>query len=348
MCAIAPTQRVDSVKSLRKLIAEPPAMMKKRLQTQIDDYCLTLIEKASVCAVGFIDSRLDIAFFNLRNRPVAVAVGDRIALHWPAEKPLPPLLESGNALACSLYFILPGIGFALRANGHARWVPDTTGDRLEFRAAALFLHCSRAKVRAQFWQPRAAEPTPTGACGGVDLSDEALAFIARSPYLLMLTHNGAGATELSPRGDPQGFVLAADRRTLLIPERPGNKVACTLINIIETGAATAAFLIPGSSTVLSVAGTAWLTSERTPLEPLAVNGKVPVVAIVLQVERFTFTHCPELVEAGLWCADTHLRENDVPSFPKMLSEHMNGRGLLGKATTLVVDAVVKHDLKHLY
>lgn len=344
----APAQRIDSVKSLRKLIAEPPALMKKRLQTQIDDYCLTLIEKASVCAVGFLDPRLDITFFNLRDQPVAVAEGDRIALAWPTEKPLPAVLENSQALACSLYFILPGIGFALRANGHARWVPDAQGARLEFRAAALFLHCSRAKVRAQFWQPREAEPTPSGATAGAELSDEALGFIARSPYLLVLSHNGAGATELSPRGDPEGFVLAADRRTLLIPERPGNKVACTLSNIIEAGAATAAFLIPGSSTVLSVTGSAWLTAERSQLEPLAVNGKVPVVAIALQVERFAFTHCPELVEAGLWCTDTHLRESDVPSFPKMLSEHMNGRGLLGKATTLVVDAVVKHDLKNLY
>ena len=81
---------------------------------------------------------------------------------------------------------------------------------------------------------------------------------------------------------------------------------------------------------------------------MAINGKVPVVATVLEVTRVRFQHCPELLAAGLWQADTHLCASAIPSFPKMLGEHMSGTGLLGKATTLVVDAVVKHDLKHLY
>lgn len=340
--------KVDSVKSLRKLIAEPPAMMKKRLQPQVDEYCLTIIQNASVCAVGFIDPSLDIEYFNIRDTPVVRAEGDRIVLVWPADKPLPAPLQQSAVLACSLYFIMSGIGFALRANGRASVVRRETGLFLEFQADALFLHCSRAKVRAEFWEAREGSAPCSDIEGQATLSDEALAFIERSPYLLMLTQNGDGSTEISPRGDPDGFVLAHDRNTLLIPERPGNKVACTLINVLSEGSVTASFLIPGSSTVLSVVGKSWLTSDRKLLEPLAVNGKVPVVAIVLQVERFRFQHCPELVAAGLWQKDTHVSASAIPSFPKMLSEHMNGKGLLGKATTLVVDAVVKHDLRNLY
>lgn len=343
-----PAHSVDSIKSLRKLIAEPPAMMKKRLQSQIDDYCLTMIQHSSVCAVGFIDPALDIAYFNLRDTPVMRAEGDCIELAWPSDKGLPDALAHGTALACSLYFIMPGIGFALRANGRCTVRRNEGGNVLAFRADALFLHCSRAKVRAQFWAPRDTPVPPAGAEGAMQLSAEAQAFIQASPYLLMLTRNSAGTTEISPRGDPDGFVLALDGQTLLIPERPGNKVACTLINILSEPAVTVSFLIPGSTTLLSVAGRCWLTDDRTMLEPLAINGKVPVIATVLQVERWRFVHAPELVEAGLWRQETHLRDSDLPSFPKMLSEHMNGRGLLGKATTLVVDAVVKHDLKNLY
>jgi hypothetical protein len=84
------------------------------------------------------------------------------------------------------------------------------------------------------------------------------------------------------------------------------------------------------------------------LESVAVQGKVPKLGMVLHVDEYRFQHSPALVEAGLWSNETHLRESDIPSFSKMLAEHMNGRGVLGKATTLVVDAVVKHDLKHLY
>lgn len=349
MSEISQSNRVDSLKSLRKLISEPPSMMKKRLQSHIDDYCQTIIQNASVCALGFADQAADMEFLNLRDAPVVWADADRIALSWPSEKALPPVLAQGAKPRCSLYFIMPGIGFALRANGRCAAVQKDGAVLLEFQADSLFLHCSRAKVRAEFWRARTEEKAPGSAAGGLTtLSDDALAFIARSPYLLMLTRNADGATELSPRGDPDGFVLARDRNTLVIPERPGNKVACTLTNILSQDQVTVSFLVPGSPTVLSVAGRGWLSADRKTLEPLAVNGKVPTIGIVLHVDRYRFQHCPELLSAGLWSKETHLRESDVPSFPKMLAEHMNGRGLLGKATTLVVDAVVKHDLKNLY
>lgn len=343
-----PVDQIESLQALRKLIAEPPALMKKRLQPQIDAHCLTILQKSSICAVGFIESTLDIEYFNLRANPVVRAEAEHIVLVWPADKPLPMALKQRPMLACSLYFVMPGIGFALRANGRASVRQSAAGLLLEFSADALFLHCSRAKVRAQFWEPRAERVTPGCTEDLTTLSDEALAFIADAPYLLMLTHNGLGASEISPRGDPDGFVRALDRQTLLIPERPGNKVACTLSNILSTGALTVSFLIPGSSRVLSVVGHAWLTSSREMREPLAINGKVPVVATVLEIARLRFQHCPELLAAGLWQKETHLCASEIPSFSKMLAEHMSGTGLLGKATTLVIDTVVKHDLKHLY
>jgi len=340
--------RITSLSDLRKLIAEPPAMMHRRLQRQIDDYCLTVIRSASVCVVGLAD-QAGVVFVNLRATPVVTAEAERVDLVWPAGVDLPPGLARGETLNASLYFIMPGIGFALRANGRcAVEQGDGGGTRLAFRADAFFLHCSRAKVRARFWEPRADQVRHAGAGGSATLSPDALAFISRSPYVLLLTQDATGKTELSPRGDPDGFVLALDRSTLLIPERPGNKVACTLTNILSHDAMTVVFLIPGSADVLVVNGSCWLTTEQQMLMPAAVQGKTPRIGMVLQVGEFRFQHSPALSEEGLWSKETHLRESEIPSFSKMLAEHMNGRGLLGKATTLVVDAVVKHDLKHLY
>ncbi|GKQ54000.1 hypothetical protein [Bradyrhizobium sp. Ce-3] len=340
--------RIKTLADLRNLIAEPPAMMHRRLQRQIDDYCLTVIRSASVCVVGFAD-RAGVVFVNLRATPVVKAEAERVDLVWPAGVELPPSLARGEAINGSLYFIMPGIGFALRANGRllAEQV-EGSATRLTFRADAFFLHCSRAKVRARFWEARADEVLRSDVAGGATLSEAALAFVARSPYLLILTQDAAGKTELSPRGDPDGFVLALDRSTLLIPERPGNKVACTLTNILVHDAMTVVFLIPGSADVLVVNGRCWLSTEQEMLRPATVQGKTPKLGMVLQVDEFRFQHSPALVEAGLWSKATHLRDSDIPSFSRMLAEHMNGRGLLGKATTLVVDAVVKHDLKHLY
>jgi len=337
--------KIESLEALRALIPPPPAMMHKRLQPALDEYCLMIIQRASVCAVGCADPALDIEYLDLRNHPVESAEGQNIVLHWPAGKPLPQGLAEG--LACSLYFMMPGVGFSLRANGRGSVISTETGTVLAFRVGALFLHCSRAKVRANFWEAR--KPAGTYAPEeGSKLSDQALAFIAASPYLLMLTQDHAESTELSPRGDPDGFVQALDRQTLLIPERPGNKVACSMSNILSDGSVRLSLLHPGAGMVLSIAGQASLTKDPARLEPLAMKGKRPLVAIVLEVQRYRFQPSPELLTAGLWDKATHLRDGEIPAFSKMLSEHMNGKGLMGKVTTLVVDAVVKHDLKHLY
>jgi len=337
-----PEHRIESLSALRALIPPPPAMLQKRLQRRVDEYCLLMIRQAAVCAVGFADPRLDVEYLDLRHHPVLRAEGQDILLSWPADKAIPR--QPIEQMACSLYFILPGVGFSLRANGQVSLQP---GKPMAFRAESLFLHCLRAKVRADFWRARE-HARAFSSDTGQALSEPARAFIAASPYLLMLTQRQADATELSPRGDPDGFVQVLDRQTLVLPERPGNKVACSLSNLLVDGALRLSFLQPGSDTVLSVAGRAWLSNDPSLLAPLAINGKPPRVAIVVKIERYRFQHCPELLAAGLWNRATHLDEGQIPAFSKMLAEHMNGTGLLGKATALVVDAVVKHDLRHLY
>lgn len=342
-----PNHRIQSLSALRQLISEPPALMKKRLQPVIDAHCLTIIRNASVCTVGLAGADSDIAFLDLHATPVILAEGNRIRLAWPSGLHL-PRIDGQTPRPCSLLFIMPGIGFALRANGRCHPRGVEAGVVLEFQADALFLHCSRAMVRADFWTPREHLAGWPAERGEGTLSDAAQAFIARSPYLLMLTRNAEGATEISPRGDPEGFIGVIDGQRLLIPERPGNKVAVSLRNILACDELKLAFLLPGSATVLSVTGRAQVSADPQLLGPLSVNGKAPVLGTLMEVERFAFVEAPELVEAGLWRPETHLAPSDIPSFPKMLAEHMNGTGLLGKATTLVVDAVVRHDLKHLY
>ena len=59
-------------------------------------------------------------------------------------------------------------------------------------------------------------------------------FLQHSAYLFLKTrNNGQGQVELSPRGDQPGFVNRVAPNTLFIPERPGNKVAVSLRNILQ-------------------------------------------------------------------------------------------------------------------
>ncbi|MCY3816298.1 MAG: pyridoxamine 5'-phosphate oxidase family protein, partial [Gammaproteobacteria bacterium] len=58
-------------------------------------------------------------------------------------------------------------------------------------------------------------------------------FIARSPFLCIGTSRPDGCSDVSPRGDPPGFVHVADANTLLIPDRPGNNRLDTMSNIMH-------------------------------------------------------------------------------------------------------------------
>ena len=47
-------------------------------------------------------------------------------------------------------------------------------------------------------------------------------FIAACPFVMVASRGADGRIELSPKGDPPGFVAVLDSKTLAIPDRPGN------------------------------------------------------------------------------------------------------------------------------
>ena len=65
------------------------------------------------------------------------------------------------------------------------------------------------------------------------LDDICLAFIARSPFVIVASHDAEGRVDVSPKGDPAGFAHVLDHRTIAIPERPGNLRADTFRNVLQ-------------------------------------------------------------------------------------------------------------------
>ena len=77
------------------------------------------------------------------------------------------------------------------------------------------------------------------------LDEHAQAFIRRSPFLCIGSQNLDGRADVSPRGDPVGFVKILDQHTLAIPDRPGNNRLDTLVNILANPTVGLLFIIPG-------------------------------------------------------------------------------------------------------
>jgi PPOX class probable FMN-dependent enzyme len=138
-------------------------------------------------------------------------------------------------------------------------------------------------------------------------------FIERSPFMLLATSSSDGTCDVSPRGDPAGFVHILDERTLLVPERPGNKLADSLRNILANPNVGLLFLIPGVGDTLRVNGRATLTTDGALLEALEVESKTPKLALLIEVDE-VFTHCSKaFIRSDLWNSDRHIERNELPS-----------------------------------
>ena len=105
-------------------------------------------------------------------------------------------------------------------------------------------------------------------------------FISLSPFLCLGT-SGADGADVTPRGDPPGFVRILDERTLLLPERPGNRLADSLRNVLGNPRVGLLFIVPGVSDTLRVNGRAKIVTDPELLEPCAVEGKTPKLGLLV-------------------------------------------------------------------
>ncbi len=145
------------------------------------------------------------------------------------------------------------------------------------------------------------------------LDDLTRQFVDRSPFLLLATSAPDGTCDVSPRGDPPGFVRVLDERTLLLPERPGNRLADSLRNILTNRHVGLLFVVPGVGDTLRVNGRATLVTDDDLLAPSAVEGKAPKLGVLVDVDE-VFTHCSKaFLRAALWDASRHVDRSELPS-----------------------------------
>ena len=143
-------------------------------------------------------------------------------------------------------------------------------------------------------------------------------FIDLSPFLCLATSAPDGTCDVSPRGDPAGFVRVIDDRTLLIPDRPGNRLADSLRNILQNPNVGLLFMIPGVGDTLRVNGRATLVTDAELLEPLAVEGKVPKLGLLIEIDE-VFTHCSKaFLRSALWDPERYVDRAELPSSGEIL------------------------------
>jgi len=165
-------------------------------------------------------------------------------------------------------------------------------------------------------------------------------FIARSPFVLIASSDGQGRVDISPKGDPEGFVQVIDDKTLAVPERPGNRRADTFHNVLENPQVGLIFLIPGKRETLRVSGKAQLVRDADLRASMALNGKAPDLALVLSVEE-AFFHCAKcVIRSKLWTPEAWPSLDGLPT----LAETMIDAAKID-APVEAVEAIIKDDEK---
>lgn len=156
------------------------------------------------------------------------------------------------------------------------------------------------------------------------LDRHAMDFVARAPFLCIGTQSPEGRADVSPRGDPRGFVKILDDRTLLIPDRPGNNRLDTQTNILANPAVGLLFMVPGFDDTLRVNGTAQITRDPDLLAQLSVNDRLPTVAIVVHVGE-VFLHCAKAFRRSrLWDPGQRQDRGAMPSLVRMILDQTTG------------------------
>ena len=137
------------------------------------------------------------------------------------------------------------------------------------------------------------------------------ALIEASPFAVLATA-GPGGLDASPRGDPAGFCVVQDEKTLLLPDRRGNNRIDSLRNIVADPRVGLLFLIPGSGETLRVNGTAIISTDPALLQRFAVDGKPPKCVLVISVETVFFQCARAVLRAGLWQSQRSARPVPTP------------------------------------
>ncbi len=156
------------------------------------------------------------------------------------------------------------------------------------------------------------------------LDTHAKEYIERSPFLCLGTQDAKGKADVSPRGDPAGFVKILDDQTLAIPDRPGNNRLDSMGNILSNPKVGLLFIVPGFDDTLRVNGHAILTTDPDILQRLAVNDRNPTLAILIKINT-VFLHCAKAFRRSkLWDPAQFQNRKEMPSLVKMILDQTSG------------------------
>jgi predicted pyridoxine 5'-phosphate oxidase superfamily flavin-nucleotide-binding protein len=287
--------------------ARPGAIMLKSIRF-LDEHCERFLAYSPCAVIGTTtrDGALQM-----------IALGGEPGLAAPRSD---TVLELGDlsgdhvldGAPAGLIALVPGYGETLRVNGRLR-VDDNIAT-LDVEEA--FLHCAKAILRSELWTARGApEASDDTAVPAVE------AFLADTPFVVLVSTDADGHADVSPRGDPPGLIRQIDDTTIAIAERPGNRRTDTLHNLMDDPRIALLAMKPGSRHVAEIRGTARVCTDPALLASMRLRDRTPKAALVIDVEHRELRDEPAMAFA-LWDPRRRIVDGTLPRAPAIWADHV--------------------------
>ncbi|MCX5242753.1 2Fe-2S iron-sulfur cluster-binding protein [Streptomyces prunicolor] len=310
-------RRLTTEAEVEATVGRPASVIMLKQISALDEGCRTVLAGCPIAAVGYLDADGTSRTTFVGSTPGFARVHSPTRLSFALPGPGDP---HGPI---SFFFLLPGVGEVLRVNGSvaARQGAETTVDIRE-----AYVHCAQAVLRSRLWQPPS-PPSPAEPVAGITgdgplCRPGVVEFLAAAPFLALSTWDNSGGSDTSPRGDRQAVARVLDGRTLVVPDRKGNKRADTLHNLLRDDRLSFAALVPGRSGVLQVRGRGAITDDPALLETMALRGMPPHLALLIDVEHAEVTGNDAVARSRLWTPGAHLGRDTVPDLMALGGEHL--------------------------
>ncbi|MEO0379894.1 MAG: MSMEG_1061 family FMN-dependent PPOX-type flavoprotein [Pseudomonadota bacterium] len=152
------------------------------------------------------------------------------------------------------------------------------------------------------------------------VDDNCRAWIERTTFVSIASCDAQGRMDVSPKGDPAGFIKVLDPKTLAIPDRIGNKRGDTFHNILQNPAIALMLLVPKRKEVVRINGTAELAMDDAILDMTTVNGHRPNLALIVRVQE-AFFHCGKsMIRSRMWQPEEWGSIEGLPTYAEALKE----------------------------
>lgn len=274
---------IKSVAELEACIGTTPAVMHMKVIDHLDPLSVRWVEAASLAFVGVAGQEVGVTLAG--GPPGFASVRAPTVLVLPAGS-----IDDAELLAVGrgvgMLFLVAGVGEMLRVNGE---VSACSAEEVEITIEEVFIHCAKALLRSEFWAaaPRAA-------------AREVEAFLHDARFVAIATADDQGRTDLSPKGDPSGRMLRLTEAGPGYAERPGNRRADSLRNMLAQPRMAALAVIPGACSVAVVRGGACISADEALRAAFAVEGKVPKLVTTLDGAEIEVRASPALARAAVW------------------------------------------------